>query len=464
MGLSKGDEMRHGQRWVVVMLVAATSALGACGSDGEDDREEVTQEHGALRIMVDVADAGEVRQAELSVVSCDGRVEVERRLATVEEWTHEAMKPAYVVEPDHLFFEHYLGLGAGCYDVEVSFVGAGGAPTSCAVARGRSVQVEAGKTQEILLFGRCGHGEEPAVEMIQFFPGSFLGCVESVEVCATVRHTGSVKGSWSYHQGAPLPTSPTAGGELELAGDHHQRICSQWQPEYHGETVGRLTVAPGWSELVEGGRAALNAPVDEVLFSLFVECPDKKFKEGGPFLPPGVERDDFRKVPKYPKLIKPPKWFDPPGDEKDPKEEEEERKSQLKVLAALNHPPSFTSVTHDPNKFVSCPAEVTICVTAEDPDKDPILFQWAQLQGPPPVTGPVQVSHDQADGVAHHCVHYTFADKGATYLFEVTAMDLFYDDQGQLVTAETWFEEQGLEGISSRATLEVPVHVGCKAK
>lgn len=133
----------------------------------------------------------------------------------------------------------------------------------------------------------------------------------------------------------------------------------------------------------------------------------------------------------------------------------------IDAVAALNHPPQIEAVNFDPSKFMACPAKLTVCATASDPDGDPISFEWKQLEGPALDKGPVVVDESAADGSTTQCVEMTFQNRGAGYLFELTVFDWFYDD-GEPITAEEWFLRHDYGEVASRARLEIPVYVGCE--
>jgi len=133
----------------------------------------------------------------------------------------------------------------------------------------------------------------------------------------------------------------------------------------------------------------------------------------------------------------------------------------IDVVAALNHPPKIKSLEYDPSKFLSCPdAQVKLCATAYDPDKDPMTFEWEQIKGPDVWKGPKVVYSKQKKGVRTECVTYKLEDLDADYKFKVTVYDQFHSKKG-LITAEEWFYKNGYGKVESRASLKFPLYVAC---
>ena len=446
------------KRNAMAMVVVFAVTMG-CSSTGDDEPDGVVEADAALRIMVDVEDGIDVAEAELTVTSCEGDVEVEAMRAPIDDWAHEAVTPAYVDGGHHLFWEHYIEVAAGCYDVTVDLYSANGQQSSnCTAALGMGIEVESGQTREVVLFSRCGGidggiDDGPTVEMLEYIPTAFLSCGESVQVCATIRNVGDVRASWGYYAGQPLPTLPRDDGKKRKKDDRRSVHCSTWEPDYHGETVGLLTATPAYAEVIDDGHGVLFADKHQVRFSMYMECPDKK--KAGPlptfYFPKDRKVSDFKKIPEVPKFPKIPK------DDKKFKDEE----GGLKAIAALNHPPKLTSVEYEPSKFLRCPAELVLCATAIDPDGDPLLFKWRKLEGPQLVSGPTVVESVESSGEVRQCVHLEFADQGASYNFKIIVYDLVHHPERGLVPIEQWLFEQTGEIHSSHASLQVPVHVGC---
>ena len=124
----------------------------------------------------------------------------------------------------------------------------------------------------------------------------------------------------------------------------------------------------------------------------------------------------------------------------------------LDVIAAINHPPRITNLEYDPSKFI-CEEETTICVTAEDPDSDPVVLV------PTAGTGWTLVSsvEDPTTGAITTCFTFAFGGPG-DYNITFTAYDLGYDADGALVTMSEILAAQGTP-LVSEDSITVPVHV-----
>lgn len=136
---------------------------------------------------------------------------------------------------------------------------------------------------------------------------------------------------------------------------------------------------------------------------------------------------------------------------------ENEQIGALDTLVALNREPSLREVSFFPSKFVT-PCETTIvCATAEDPDGDPVEFQWQQLGGAQ-LQGWVFLR--QRDGNATtECVAIDPAPVG-DYQLRVQVFDLLRDDCGDLIRFEDWLIDHSYPSTRSRASLELPLYVG----
>lgn len=133
---------------------------------------------------------------------------------------------------------------------------------------------------------------------------------------------------------------------------------------------------------------------------------------------------------------------------------------ELDAVAALNHPPQITSVQAVPSDELQCPATLELCADVVEPDRDPVVFDWVVLEGPEPLEGPTETVFEEDNGDWHKCVEYVLPDETANYLFELTVWDRFIVD-GQLITVEGWYRDQGFGEIESRDTATIPVSVDC---
>jgi hypothetical protein len=131
------------------------------------------------------------------------------------------------------------------------------------------------------------------------------------------------------------------------------------------------------------------------------------------------------------------------------------------IIGTINHPPRIDDFTYEPSKFVSTCWGVEFCVTASDPDNDPLEFEWEQLGGPTPTAGPaVSSTTMNPDGSVTQCGTIQPSDKG-TYDLKVTVYDLGYDESGDPTRIEELLEAQdSRDDYDSRDDHEFPVHAG----
>lgn len=131
----------------------------------------------------------------------------------------------------------------------------------------------------------------------------------------------------------------------------------------------------------------------------------------------------------------------------------------LDVVTTLNHPPTIEDLVFEPSKFVSTCNGIEICVTGIDPDGDPLEFDWKQVSGSQIARGPAVTSTTvNADGSVTQCVVLQTGAVG-DYELNVTAYDLAYDEEGEMVRIEDLLAAQGDEA-ASRDELRFPIHAG----
>ncbi len=141
--------------------------------------------------------------------------------------------------------------------------------------------------------------------------------------------------------------------------------------------------------------------------------------------------------------------------------EPDDHDENFDIVGTLNYPPKIEKVEVVPGVNLECPdVTVQLCATVTEPDHDPVVFDWIQLQGPEPVAGPEEILFDVEEGITEKCVEYELPEETASYLFELTVFDYFQID-GEPITAEQWFRQEGYGEIESRDTATVPIHVDC---
>jgi hypothetical protein len=131
----------------------------------------------------------------------------------------------------------------------------------------------------------------------------------------------------------------------------------------------------------------------------------------------------------------------------------------LDVVTTLNHPPVLEDLVFEPSKFVSSCNGVEICVTAVDPDGDPIEFAWEQTAGETFARGPeVTQTTLNDDGTITQCVVLQTGSVG-DYEMKVSAYDLAFDEGGELARIEELLAAQG-DPAESHDDLLFPVYAG----
>jgi hypothetical protein len=120
----------------------------------------------------------------------------------------------------------------------------------------------------------------------------------------------------------------------------------------------------------------------------------------------------------------------------------------LDAIAVLNHAPQLVDVRYEPSKF-TCGDSTRICVTATDPDNDPLQLV---ATGPDDVAFELLPAEQGEDGFVQ-CVEVTVPQPGE-YTIDLTVYDLMYDAEGNQITIESALDN----GLTSNDTLAVPVH------
>lgn len=127
----------------------------------------------------------------------------------------------------------------------------------------------------------------------------------------------------------------------------------------------------------------------------------------------------------------------------------------IDVMGSINHPPFVESVAYRPSKFLTCPATPTVCVTATDPDEDPMRAEWSIVGGPTPISPLTKTVQRQTDGTLRECVDLE-PGVGTTQIhFKV--WDRLYDD-GKLIDFDEYFRREG-RSDRSNDEIELPLHV-----
>ena len=128
----------------------------------------------------------------------------------------------------------------------------------------------------------------------------------------------------------------------------------------------------------------------------------------------------------------------------------------IDVIVAINHPPQIEDFSFEPSKFVLTCEAAQLCVTASDPDGDPLEFVWAVEGDPVPDVGPHTSRNDESDGVWTNCVEVAVGDPSSISV-TVTIYDRLSEAFGG-GRIEDLLAEQG--GGESHESLNVPLHTG----
>lgn len=128
----------------------------------------------------------------------------------------------------------------------------------------------------------------------------------------------------------------------------------------------------------------------------------------------------------------------------------------IDTVVALNKPPEILNLTFSPSKFISEGEKTTVCATANDPNGDPVEFDWDQIGGS--ICGSSVVMTQKQGDRTTQCVDIAPMEAG-NYLFVVRMYDLLHDDNNKLIRFETWLAEHGYPN-QSHDQLQFPVYVG----
>jgi hypothetical protein len=131
----------------------------------------------------------------------------------------------------------------------------------------------------------------------------------------------------------------------------------------------------------------------------------------------------------------------------------------LDTVVALNRPPTLEQVNYIPSKFISVGDTGTICVTANDPNGDPVEFAWENVG--PVCDQPRVVANDQGGNSTTQCVALN-ATMAGSFMFEVKIYDLLHAEGGTLIRFEQWLREAGYPN-DSHDSLRLPLYVAPSA-
>ena len=134
--------------------------------------------------------------------------------------------------------------------------------------------------------------------------------------------------------------------------------------------------------------------------------------------------------------------------------------TELFPVPAINFAPRIETVAVNPSTILECPATVQLCATVVEPDRDPVAFDWLQIEGPKPLSGPMEIGFEEDAGVTEECVEYQLPDQDGHYVFALEVFDQLVED-GEPINIETWYQREGYGDIESHDRATVSFDVDC---
>jgi len=128
----------------------------------------------------------------------------------------------------------------------------------------------------------------------------------------------------------------------------------------------------------------------------------------------------------------------------------------LDTTVALNRPPTIERLNYNPSKFINTGDTEVICVTASDPNGDPVEFTWAQV-GVAVSDTPVVIASQRNGNSTTECVELVPTAPG-TFWFEVKIYDLLHEENNDLIAYEQWLRVHGYPN-DSHDLLRFPLYV-----
>ncbi len=137
---------------------------------------------------------------------------------------------------------------------------------------------------------------------------------------------------------------------------------------------------------------------------------------------------------------------------------EGEKKGALDVIAALNTAPHIEAIVYNPSKFAGVCEDVEICVTAVDPNNDPLDITFEQIGGPDNGGQPVSTGTSPAANGMTECFSVEPSAIGS-YSYKASVYDLLEDENGTLIRFDDYLAQLG-SSEGSYDDLTIPLHVG----
>lgn len=269
-------------KYIAVVSVVAGILLGLGCGGGEDEPEEA-----GIALGIDFQSETDVTGFSFVISRCDSGEIVAEGVEELEDLVLPGLIPEFHNRPfdersRHLFSDHYTTVAPGCYDITVQPIDADGRDSSdCSAASKFGVEVEAGKSAEVMLISQC-EGDNPGgldVVAVLNHPPTLeemdyekysLAC-QQVTVCARASDPEGdpLRFFWQQVDGPPLASPIDAMTVEKKGGVYCHGDCDSDSYERH--------VDAGGGAVTECVEIALGEPGD-YLFRL--EVVDLYWEEG----------------------------------------------------------------------------------------------------------------------------------------------------------------------------------------
>jgi len=138
---------------------------------------------------------------------------------------------------------------------------------------------------------------------------------------------------------------------------------------------------------------------------------------------------------------------------------EGKKRGGLDVISSINHPPEVSNLEFQKFRSSCPPASQArqVCVTAEDPDNDPLEFTWSATSAGKFQGDIVETTRNQrADGTWESCARLT-TNRVGDYSFEVSIFDL--DGNGKRME-QVLADQDPRDAAQSRDSIQFPIYSG----
>ncbi len=254
--------IRRCTRWCLAAALAVTTL--ACSSDTVAPSD--AEADSGLTVGVQSLADDDVSQFRFRVETCGGD-HVETATTSLEDMMLPGGIGKFENEPfdadsAHKFADQYFTLDAGCYRVTATPLDDADTRVDACTKESKEVTVEDGETTEITLISQCDGpprggldvissiNHPPEVESVEYSPGKFVACPETVEICVDVSDPDGdpLRTEWELLAGpSPLPELEVTYSETT---DGVLRECVEFQPDSEAWTFSFTA----WDQLRVGGE------------------------------------------------------------------------------------------------------------------------------------------------------------------------------------------------------------------